>query len=83
LEVGGALLPATLLFLGVFGVFASSVADAEATLRVMAGFDPADPWSREFAAGSGTGAGLADGSRVLRVGYATTTRSAGTPTSPT
>jgi allophanate hydrolase len=29
-------------------VFASSVADATAVCQVMAGYDPADPWSREF-----------------------------------
>jgi allophanate hydrolase len=29
-------------------VFARSVADASAVLRVIAGFDPADPWAREF-----------------------------------
>jgi allophanate hydrolase len=56
-------------------VFATSVADAEATLRVMAGYDPADPWSREFpgtgsglGAGVGAGVGAANGPRVLRVG---------------
>ena len=52
-------------------VFARSVADAEAAVRVMAGFDPADPWSREFAAVDADGGGPdgPDGpARGLKVG---------------
>jgi allophanate hydrolase len=51
-------------------VFATSVADAAATLRVMAGYDAADPWSREFPEFPAfpADAGVADASRVLRVG---------------
>ena len=49
-------------------VFARSIADAEATLRVLAGYDPEDPWSREFPAFDAS-AGDSEGSpRALRVG---------------
>lgn len=39
-------------------VFASSVSDAWAVLRVIAGFDPADPWAREFPALGSLAAGF-------------------------
>ena len=45
-------------------VFATSVADAEATLRAMAGFDPADPWSRAFADGEEGDQGAPSARRV-------------------
>jgi allophanate hydrolase len=44
-------------------VFATSVADAEATLRIIGAYDPSDPWSRVFPA-----AAVADGPGALRVG---------------
>lgn len=44
-------------------VFARSVAEASAVLRVMAEFDPADPWAREFAGAPGP-AGNATDARV-------------------
>jgi allophanate hydrolase len=51
-------------------VFARTVADASAVLRVMAEFDPADPWAREFPARDlpardfPTRGGAASGTRV-------------------
>jgi allophanate hydrolase len=49
-------------------VFARSVGDASAVMGVMAGFDPADPWSRELPADGAADLDAADGLAGIRVG---------------